>query len=586
MNSAKQESPPETTHPLRLAAAYGLLGLAWIFLLDRLLASLVGDPTLLLRLSLLKDLLFLVASAGFFYLLGRRLQRAQQERERTLQEFTAGIAGTVGEEFFQLLVRHLTGTLGAGCAFVGELSGEKNIRTVAARIRGREAENLHYPLEGSPCETVVGQELRCYPQGLRKLFPRDQGVRQLGFDSYIGMPLDDSHGRPLGLLVVMDRQPLCKDGRAEELLRVFAVRASAELERMRSRKALQSQFDQVSAIFGALSAVVYVADLQTHELLYLNRHGEEIFGRDWGGRSCYQVIQGERNAPCSFCSSPQPVEYGEIQPPVLRELCNPRNGRWYQCIDRAIRWPDGRLARLEIAIDISERKEMERMKDELLSSVSHELRTPLTAILGFAEFLLENPLPYAEQEPHLQTLYLEAERLNGLIGNFLQLQRLKSRREVYRFQPLPPQDLLERAIDHLRGLSAEHPPVLDCPAELPPLRGDLEAIDQVLENLVANAVKFSPQGGAITLGARLQERHIVLRVEDGGVGIPQEELERIFAPLHRLDNTDRRRTGGAGLGLTLVREIVLRHQGRVWAESSPGRGSTFFVELPVMDEFA
>ena len=578
----------KSTLALRLALGYSLVGLSWILFSNRVLTLLVTNPQLLQHLQVLRDALFVFITAFTLFLLVQHYLGALQDKERALQELAAGTAGTTGEDFFQLLVRHLASALGTSSAFIGELTDtpEPSIRTVAAWLKGRDSDNFQYTLAGSPCEKVVGQKICFYPEKVQELFPGDQGLSQLGVNSYLGAPLCDSRGNPLGLLVVMDEHPLRDGTQAETLLRIFAERAAAELERVRSREALQNNFDQISTIFGALSAVVYVADLDSYEMLYLNDHGEEVFGKNWRGKRCYRVLQGGKDKPCSFCTNDQLVRSEKIQPPVLWELCNTRNGRWYQCIDRAIRWPDGRLVRLEIAIDITERKEMDRIKDELLSSVSHELRTPLTAILGYAEFLLENPLPADQQQPHLQVLYQEAERLNDLIGNFLQLQRLKSRREGYHFQPLPAQELLERAIDYLRTLSSCHSPVLEVAPGLPPLRGDLEAIDQVLENLTRNAVKYSPEGGRVVLGARQQGERIVLTVQDEGIGIPAVNLERIFDPLYRIDNSDRRRTSGAGLGLTLVREIVSRHNGRVWAESAPDQGSTFSVELPVMKEFA
>ncbi|MGE4578322.1 MAG: EAL domain-containing protein [Desulfuromonadales bacterium] len=136
---------------------------------------------------------------------------------------------------------------------------------------------------------------------------------------------------------------------------VFSVRDITESKE--AEQALKSQFDQVTAIFDALDAVVYVADLETYDLLYINQSGESLWGQNWPGRKCYQVLQKDMAGPCAFCTNDQLVVNGEIQPPVKWEFQNTVTQRWYQCIDRAITWPDGRLVRLEIAIDVTEQRQ-------------------------------------------------------------------------------------------------------------------------------------------------------------------------------------------------------------------------------------
>jgi signal transduction histidine kinase len=122
---------------------------------------------------------------------------------------------------------------------------------------------------------------------------------------------------------------------------------------------------------------------------------------------------------------------------------------------------------------------------------------------------------------------------------------------------------------------------VDCPADFPLLWGSNSHLRQVFVNLVSNAIKFSPQGGEVRLTARMEAGHGIIAVRDEGIGIPARAQEIIFDKFYRLDNTDQRLIGGTGLGLTLVREIVTAHSGKVWVESEEGKGSTFFVSLPV-----
>ena len=234
---------------------------------------------------------------------------------------------------------------------------------------------------------------------------------------------------------------------------------------------------------------------------------------------------------------------------------------------------------MEIAFDISERKEMERIKDELISAVSHEMRTPLTAMLGYTEFMLDNDITAAEQKEYLRTVYKETERLNELIGNFLDLQRLKMRPEPFDVRHLSVETLLKEVSTLFGATPQKHRLAVDCPADLPRILGNEGQLHQVLVNLVSNAIKYSPQGSSIMLGAGREGEDVVMWVRDEGMGIPAELREKIFEKFYRIDNTDRRMVGGTGLGLALVREIVAAHGGRVWVESTIGEGSTFFVQL-------
>ena len=322
-----------------------------------------------------------------------------------------------------------------------------------------------------------------------------------------------------------------------------------------------------------------MADLNTYELLYLNKYGAGLFGNDWRGKNCYSLLQSGQTGPCSFCTNDRLMIKDELQLPLAWETQNTVTGRWYQCIDRAIRWPDGRLVRMEIAFDISERKQMEQLKDEMVSAVSHEMRTPLTAMLGYIEYILENDVPPDLQREYLCTVFNETERLNELIGNFLDLQRLKIRPELFPITLMPVAPLVREALDFFGAHPLKHHILVEPVPDLPRIRGNSGQLHQVLVNLISNAIKYSPEGSTITIGAAQAGEDIVLRVRDEGMGVPPDMREKIFERFFRIDNSDRRMVGGTGLGLALVREIVAAHGGSVWVES-PGKGSVFCVQLP------
>lgn len=229
----------------------------------------------------------------------------------------------------------------------------------------------------------------------------------------------------------------------------------------------------------------------------------------------------------------------------------------------------------------AERKKVERLKDELVSTVSHELRTPLTSLRGFAELMLARDFPAAKKHMFLTIIQNEAVRLTNLINDFLDLQRMEAGRQAYNFEVLNLVPLLRKALAVFTAEEDDHAWRLEIPDTLPPVYADADRIHQVLANLLSNAVKFSPNGGQISVGIRQEETEVVVRVADQGMGVPPEVIPHLFDKFFRADNKETRRIGGTGLGLALVKEIVEAHGGRVWAESTLGKGSTFFFALPL-----
>lgn len=233
--------------------------------------------------------------------------------------------------------------------------------------------------------------------------------------------------------------------------------------------------------------------------------------------------------------------------------------------------------------DITEQKQIERLKDELVSTVSHELRTPLTSMRGFTELMLKKDFPRDKQREFLTIIQNESIRLTNLINDFLDLQRLESGSQTYDFSPIHLEVLMHEVAALIVPNNGVHLLRTTFPSQLPQVRADPDRLRQVLTNLISNAVKYSPNGGRITLGARQQNGTVVAWVADEGMGIPAEAIPRLFTKFFRVDNQDTRSIGGTGLGLSLVKRIIEAHDGRVWVESTEGVGSTFFFTLPLAE---
>ena len=233
--------------------------------------------------------------------------------------------------------------------------------------------------------------------------------------------------------------------------------------------------------------------------------------------------------------------------------------------------------------DISGRKAIERMKDEILATVSHELRTPLSSLRGFAELMLAREYPRGKQREMLAIIDQESRRLGRLVDEFLDLQRIESGRQVYHMEAMAPLSLLEDAVALFTQANEHHRFRIETGAPLPDVTGDRERLMQVMENLLANAVKFSPEGSEILVQARAGGGHLEVRVRDHGIGVPPEAEEHLFEKFFRVEQPKELRKPGTGLGLSLVKAIVEAHGGTVAVDSELGEGATFRFTLPLAE---
>ncbi|WP_046174313.1 ATP-binding protein [Domibacillus indicus] len=231
--------------------------------------------------------------------------------------------------------------------------------------------------------------------------------------------------------------------------------------------------------------------------------------------------------------------------------------------------------------DITKEYEIDQMKTELVSTVSHELRTPLSSVLGFTELLLHKQLKPEKQKKYLETIYKEANRLTNLINDFLDLQRMESGSQVYQMEEFQMNELAVEAVTRFRSENSHSLVVVDEAADVR-VKGDKERLAQVLTNILGNAIKFSPDGGHVTLTLSNKENQLLVSVKDEGIGIPAEAVPKLFSKFQRIDNSARRKIGGTGLGLAICREIIEKHNGTITIESEEGKGTTVCVSLPLL----
>ena len=271
------------------------------------------------------------------------------------------------------------------------------------------------------------------------------------------------------------------------------------------------------------------------------------------------------------------------EPESLEWAPNPRDDLLIECSVAPVRDPGGGYGAILMTRDVTAQRRLERMRSDFVANVSHELQTPLTTIIGFAETLADaHDLPREQAARFIGLIYEEARRLSRLVDDLLALSRLEHHSLMARRDPVDVGELLGAVALQLKGraeearltITVQHPPGLG-------MASDPDLLREVLLNLVSNSIQYTPPGGQILLGAdRAGQRLVSFMVRDTGIGIPADDVPRIFERFYRVDRARSRQSGGTGLGLAIAKHVVELLHGTIRVESTPGAGSTFWVDVP------
>ena len=241
---------------------------------------------------------------------------------------------------------------------------------------------------------------------------------------------------------------------------------------------------------------------------------------------------------------------------------------------------------LVILQDLTAVRRLQTIRRDFVSNISHELRTPLASLRAVIETLLDGALedPPAAQR-FLDRAGQEVDVLTQMVEELLELSRIESGQVPLRLAPTAIADLVLVPLERLSSQAqrADVELILDLPSPLPQVLADAERVQQVVTNLLHNAIKFTPPHGKVIIRAIDQRQEILVSVQDTGIGIPAEDLPRIFERFYKSDRARTRSRGGTGLGLAICRHLIRAHNGRIWVKSQEGNGSTFFFSLPVSD---
>ncbi len=393
--------------------------------------------------------------------------------------------------------------------------------------------------------------------------------------SVLSVPLTHQE-RVVGVLTLVDEEEGGFSSSDLDLVESIASQSAVTLVKAQLFDEVEQERGRMKAfLIGTADAIVATDSKQRVALL--NPSAELTFGvtyADVAGRPLEEALPNDKLVQAFR----RAMEEEGPSPPT--ELTLPNGHTLFFTVSRVPAGPRGEGGWVAVMQDITHLKELDRMKNEFVSIVSHDLRTPLATIHGYAEVLQR--MAEGEGKELAQQIRDSARRMADLVEELLDLGKIESGLETRR-EPCRLEELIAEAIKAAAFLARSRGVALEesIPTLSRPVLGNAIRLRQVLDNLLGNAIKYTPTGGLVTIGAWEKEGQVTVTVQDTGIGIPREALPRLFEKFYRVPRPDRAKTPGAGLGLAIVKAIVEQHGGQIWVESEPGQGSTFGFSLPL-----
>ncbi len=532
----------------------------------------------------------------------------RKQAEKNAQQFTETLtflaqysANESKADFFPLLAQYLAQALDANFVCIDKLDGDGlNARTLSVWNDGDFEDNTAYALKDTPCGDVVGNSVCCFPAGVRKLFPKDTVLQDLEAEGYIGVTLW-SHSRiPIGLIAVIKKKPIENQKQAEELLKLVAVRASGELERIESEKALRSIYNFNKSILQTIPFGMDIVD-EYGNILFLSDHFLKIVGENTENKKCWELYRDDKKQ-CSNCPLHSDIKIGDTK---VHEVQGVLGGQIFEVFHTGIIF-NGQIAMLEIFIDITEQKQTEqeligakvraeesdRLKSAFLANMSHEIRTPMNGILGFTGLLKDKNITESERQQYVGIIEKSGTRLLSIINDIIDISKIESGQmevsvsrtnvnaAIETFYSFFKPEVEKKGIQFFYkiALASKEAEIIT----------DSNKFDAILSNLVKNAIKYTIKG-TIEFGYTLVKRWhdepidepiLLFYVKDTGIGIPIDRQDAVFERFIQADISDIKAYQGAGLGLSISKAYVEMLGGRIWLESEPEKGSVFYFTIP------
>jgi PAS domain S-box-containing protein len=477
------------------------------------------------------------------------------------------------EAVLEAVVAEAMTLLGVDSAALAALDGDELVVTAALGAGALEALGARSAATGWVAGDVVQSRapVAYEDAAAKETLAESDAFLALGQRAYLGVPLSGREGALHGVLSVYAQEPRAWREEEVQALVALAANASVALSNAELYQRVAVEREQSVAILANIADGIVAVDREGHVVLW-NRAAEDITGvpaSEAIGRSPAQVLQRDLESESGGTNRLVAIPRGD------QEV-------WLSLSEAVMHDPVGAVSgRIFAFRDISREHIVEQMKSDFVSTVSVELRTPLTSIYGFAQTLLREDVAFGDTERRtfLEFIARESERLTAIVDALLNVARLDTGDLLVTLERTDVAAVVDDVVRSAKASANGRVLVADIDEPDVVASADPEKLRQVLDQLVSNAVKYSPVDGTVTVSARRVDDAVEIAVEDEGVGIPAAEQERIFSKFYKAGGAQ-----GTGLGLFIAQGLVREMGGRMWVDSEEGRGSRFAFELPLTDE--
>jgi PAS domain S-box-containing protein len=420
-------------------------------------------------------------------------------------------------------------------------------------------------------------------------------ARQVGYTSAMFVPLV-ARGKNIGVVSFVSAESGKQyDEHDLALAEEIGRRAGIALDNARLYREMAQARDQLEIILqGAADGIMVYG--KNGQITYVNEAAAELMGYSSApsllGTSLENVLTrytlvDEQGHPFPLSHLPfRRVLAGEREAEAIIGYTNSKTGkpnRWLSIKSRPVFDEHGAvLFVVTIIHDLTERMLAEMRKDEFISMTSHELKTPVTSLKGFTNVLQRRLLKQGDEQSlhYLSRMDVQLNKLTKLISDLLDMSRMQSGKLDLQIEPFDLDTFIHETVENLQAATLTHQILVEGRADAQ-IEGDKDRLGQVLINLLTNAVKYSPQADKVIVRVRRDAEQVIISVQDFGIGIAEAHHQKIFERFYQVTDPEEKTYPGLGIGLHISHEIVERHSGRIWVESSKGQGATFFVSLPL-----